>query len=77
MSAMHGRPSDPDDLFSIRNEEGYDLEEYEEEYADDEELDLDDELDEDAEDEWEDEFDDYEEDDQEDTVRKRRTDEWE
>ncbi len=78
MSAMHGRPLDPDDgLFATRDED--DFEEYEEldEEYEDEDLEFDDEF-EDDEDEWEDEFDDYEDEDVQDaTSRRRRRVDWE
>ena len=76
MSAMHGRPLDPDDgLFSIRDEDDFEeVEELDEEY-DDEDLEFDDEF-EDDEDDWDDEFDDYEDEDEVSSRKRRRVD-WE
>jgi hypothetical protein len=75
MSAMQGRPIDPDELFSARSDDGFGFGEYDEEYAE-EELDFEDEFED--EDEWADEFEDYEyEDEYEDLTRRRRRAEWE
>jgi hypothetical protein len=84
MSAMQGRPTDPDDdVFSARSEVEYDeYAELEEEYDDEEEdLEFEDEFEDDDEDEhndWDAEFEDYElEEQHEGSSRKRRRENWE
>lgn len=78
MSAKYGRPFDPDDYFSLRDEEEEDvnLDDNDEEEDLDFVDELDDEEDEDEED-WDEEFEEYEDDDDREVFGRRpRRDEW-
>lgn len=81
MSAMQGRPTDPDDdFFSARSEVEFDeYAEHGEEYGEEEEdLEFEDEFEDDEDEDWDDEFEDYElEGQQESSYRKRRREDWE